>query len=135
RTQIFIGALQNTIGQPLELPIYTQYSTETYNQIDYDPCHVMPFLADLFSSSSNTTSVVWYGLKYETLRLFSSVWRDLGFKENITIDSDHPFFELTDLERINMRFLPSKEALSCASVFVFDFGAPLAKGADKDETS
>ena len=135
RTQIYIRALQNTIGKPLERPIYTQYAPETYNQVDYDPRHIMPFLADLFSSSSNTANVVWYGLKYETLRLFSSVWRDLGFKENITIDSDHPFLELTDLERINMRFLPSEEALSCASVFVFDFGAPLAKGADKDETS
>ena len=135
RTQIYIRALQKAIGRPLEQPTYARYVAETYNQVDYDPRHIMPFLADLFATSSKTTNVVWYGLKYETLRLFSSVWRDLGFSEKITIDINHPFLELGDFEGIGARLLPSEEAFSSASVFVFDFGAPLAKGADKDETS
>ena len=61
-------ALREVIGDPLAAPNVVKYTGETYNKVDYDPRHLLPFLADMFASMPRTCNVGWYGVREETLR-------------------------------------------------------------------
>ena len=83
---VYVQALRDVIGDPLAAPKIVKYTGETYNKVDYDPPHLMPFLADMFVSMPSTLNVGWYGARDETLRLFASIWERLGFTGKILLD-------------------------------------------------
>jgi hypothetical protein len=117
--QLYVKSLQETIGPPLSKPLFAHYTGSTYDSVDYDPGHLMPFLVDLFASSPKGLNVGWYAARAETLRLFVSMWRRLGFGG--TILADNSLAEKTD-GLLNVVFAARETILAEADVFVFDFG-------------
>jgi hypothetical protein len=116
--QVYVKALRETIGNPLTKPRFAHYVGSTYDKTDYDPPHIMPFLADIFFSAARNLNVTWYAEQTETLCLFASIWQNLGFTGKLMVD-DSVFKK--GLRRANVHFVPKATALAEADVFVFDF--------------
>lgn len=115
----YVQALREAIGEPLAEPKIVDRAVRAYNKADYDPRHLLPFLADMFVSMPRRTHVAWYGARMETLRLFAIVWDRLGFTGNILVD--RPIDDAPHLTSA-VRYVPSPDALTEADTFVFDFG-------------
>jgi hypothetical protein len=116
--QVYVKALRETIGDPLTKPRFAHYVGSTYDKVDYDPPHIMPFLADLFFSAARNFNLTWYAEQTETLYLFASIWQKLGFTGKIMVDDS---VVEKDLRDANVHFVPKATALAEADVFVFDF--------------
>lgn len=57
-SRIYIKSLQETIGAPLQEPVVVGYTNANYDKTDYDPRHVIPFLADLFAASPRNSDEI-----------------------------------------------------------------------------
>ena len=116
---VYVQALREVIGEPLAAPKIVTYTGETYNKVDYDPPHLMPFLADMFVSMPRNLNVGWYGARDETLRSFAAIWQRLGFTGKIFLERDIGRQDLTGsvIEHVAM-----PELLAKADAFLFDFG-------------
>ena len=119
-SSVYITALEDSIGAPMLEPAVVGYQSETYNKTDYDPRHVMPFLADLFAASPRDSSVGWYGGRVDTLGIFAKVWTKLGLKGAIYCDEKLKN-DLT-FPDIEVKFVSAGVILDRANAFIFDFG-------------
>jgi hypothetical protein len=117
---VFVSGLREVIGAPLDVPLFASYRTETYNKEDYDARHVLPFLADMFVSSRRNTNIAWFGGRLETLRLFSSIWRKLGFIGSIFIDEN--VLGVDDTANLDVCRVAISHLYEKANAFIFDFG-------------
>jgi hypothetical protein len=117
--QIYVKALKETIGSPLTKPRFSYYTESMFDKVDYDPPHIMPFLADLFVSSSRDLNVAWYAIQTETLSLFARIWQKLGFTGKIFVDES--FIDRSLCHRSHVHLAPRDAILVEADVFVFDF--------------
>ena len=127
---VYVQALREVIGEPLAAPKIVTYTGEAYNKVDYDPPHLMPFLADMFVSMPRTMNVGWYGARDETLRSFAAIWQRLGFTGKILLERDiGQALTGSVIEHVGMSDLSAK-----ADAFLFDFGglqlASVASAAD-----
>ena len=116
---IYVQALRESVGSPLVEPRVVKYTHETYNEIDYDPRHVVPFLADMFVSMPKNSNLAWYGAGTEMLSRFAIVWNRLNFTGKILADCE--LIRQIDFPDA-IEFGPTSEVLSAADLFVFDFG-------------
>ena len=115
---VYVKALRESIGDPLDEPRTIKFTHETFNKIDYDAAHVVPFLADMLATMPKESNLAWCGARTDTLSRFSIVWQRLAFTGKILADS-----ELIRLPESNgvIQVVPMATLLS-ADVFVFDFG-------------
>ena len=121
QARTYIQALQEAIGPPLRKPRFAHYTGSTYDSVDYDPSHVMPFLADVFASLPRSWNVGWFAAQTHTLSLFARIWQRLGFTGRILLD-DPNIIKKLDSSVLNIQLRSSAALLSEADVFVFDFG-------------
>jgi hypothetical protein len=112
---VYLRALRETIGHPLAMPLRSEYKIESYNKVDYDPKHLLPFLTDMFASMPRISNVAWYGARMETLRLFAAAWNKLQFTGKILMDQD-----LLRGEAITA--ISASQVLEQADAIIFDFG-------------
>jgi hypothetical protein len=128
-SSIYVMALKELIGPRLLTPPVVSYYG-TYNETNYDPRHVLPFLADMFISSEKRTNVAWLGARSETLTLFARFWKRLGFTGQILISEalvrDCRFASVPEAAHGDLQTL-----MANADAFVIDFGPP-ADGDDDD---
>jgi len=125
RTSVYIAALRESIGAPQDDVSVVRSTPETFDSMNYDPRHILPFLSDLFASERRDSVVAWTGLRRETFSLFANFWRSSGFSRPIIIDSVGGLGRsagTTDAPAAS----PS-EMLTRADAFVVDFGAPAAQ--------
>ncbi len=117
--RIYVEALREAIGEPLVAPKVVEYTERTYNEGDYDPRHLLPFLADMFLSTPRDSTIAWYGARWETLRLFAIVWNKLNYSGKILVDR-----LLDDNETLvsTIPSVPMATTLADATAFIFDFG-------------
>jgi hypothetical protein len=115
----YIRALRDLIGPPMAAPIVLEYTERTRNKVDYDPFHLLPFLADMFVPMPRSSNVAWYGTKFETARLFAGVWERLGFTGKILLDRT---LLKTGADMAAVRYTTRSRAFVEADTFVFDFG-------------
>jgi hypothetical protein len=116
---VYLQSLREVIGKPLAAPKIVAYTGETYNKVDYDPPHLMPFLADMFVSMPRNMNVGWYGARDETLRSFADIWQRLGFTGKIFLERD---FGRQDWTGSVIQHVALPELLAEADTFLFDFG-------------
>ncbi len=116
---IYVQGLRDAIGAPLVAAPVAQYVGETYNQVDYDPRHLMPYLADMFVSIPRSSNLGWFGAREDTLTLFARIWERLGFTGEILLQWQSSRHDDTapTIRRVSM-----EEVLAESDAFVFDFG-------------
>ena len=86
----YVASLRSVIGNPLEVAPVVAYTSESYDKVDYDPRHILPYLVDLFAAAPKNVVVAWYGLRRPALEMFATVWRSLGFTQPILINAAFP---------------------------------------------
>lgn len=126
---VYVEALREAIGEPLTEPHVTKYTHDTFNRSDYDPRHMVPFLADMFASMPRNTSILWYGAGGDMLSRFARVWRQLGFSGRIMVDVE--LVRQDDLPE-PIELIGGSDGLNRADAYVFDFGG--LPGADRDQS-
>jgi hypothetical protein len=116
----YISALSAAIGSPLESPSRSIYAAWSYDKVDYDARHILPFLVDIFSSAPRTIRVAWWGARADTLARFARVWAELGFINPVIVDGTVPngagFRNASQLEAAGDYIFEHCEA------YIFDFG-------------
>ncbi len=116
---LYVQALSEAIGDPLARPNVVQYTGETYNKVDYDARHLLPFLADMFVTMPRTSNVAWYGIRAETLSLFATIWDRLNFTGMIF--SSSPALQ-RPIATSAISQISSQQILKDANAYIFDFG-------------
>ena len=116
---VYVQALREVIGEPLAAPKIVTYTGETYNKVDYDPPHLMPFLADMFVSMPRNMNLGWYGARDQTLRSFAAIWQRLGFTGKILLEQD---MGRQDRTGSVIQHVELPDLLAKADAFLFDFG-------------
>ena len=120
---VYVQALREVIGDRQTVPNIVKYTGETYNTVDYDRRHLLPFLADMFVSMPRASNLGWYGARDETLQSFASIWEKLDFTGKILLATEEPAESPHDehttaaISQVSLA-----EQLAQADVFVFDFG-------------
>lgn len=126
---IYVRALTEAIGAPLPAPTFVEYTASTYDSSDYDPRHVLPFLADMFACSERDMTIAWSGGREQTLWLFAQVWQKLGFVGRILVDEESAragvFATAPSVVRVELATL-----LEESDAFIVDFGTPENAAAD-----
>ena len=114
----YIPALLVAIGAPQQAALTSTYGPTSYDAVDYDPRHVLPFLLDLVSSARPATRLGWIGYRRETFERFALAWSALGFREPLRVISAMPI-QIGGIVRCDRQAL-----LDDCDMFVLDFGAP-----------
>ncbi len=126
--RVYVQALRDVIGDPLTAPNVVKYTGETYNKVDYDPKHLMPFLADMFVSMPRSLQC---GLVRRERGNTPSVRGHLGKAEfhrqnSLGSSADHSKITATAI-----RYVSTPEVLAAADVFVVDFGGVAPRSIDR----
>ncbi|MEA2934299.1 MAG: hypothetical protein QOD74_945, partial [Variibacter sp.] len=117
----YVDVLRECVGSPQEKPLLADYKRETYDQTDYDPRHVLPFLVDLFLSAERSTKLAWIGARPETLALFAAAWRKLEFTSPILLTRS---LAPTEVPASEFSYVSPETLGDVPNAFVFDFGLP-----------
>lgn len=122
----YVRGLRTAIEAPMERPTLVAYNASTYDKTDFDPRHVLPFLADSFVPAPRQWSVAWEGAGQDMLALFHALWTEMAFTGSILVEpwSAH-LLRLDELKKVEVVERSALEAR--ANVFVFDFGKPSAE--------
>ena len=122
RSKAYVSALKDQIGNRQVAPPIASYTGQSYNKTDYDPRHLLPFLADMFICLEKDTNVAWFGARPQTLSLFSDSGGGWVSQGKIMVEStlrNHTFISSSETTEVDFEAL-----LADADVFVFDFGHP-----------
>jgi hypothetical protein len=124
----YVKALRKQIGERQSAPPVVAYVGENYNKTDYDPRHVLPYLADMFVCCERRTNVAWFGARGGLLARFAGFWKELGFTGDILVDGSlvREAGLATTAEAVEASF---DTLLGKADAFVFDF-APVPESED-----
>jgi len=115
----YFDALRGTIGTPQTKPLESAYRSDSFDRTDCDFAHVLPFLADLFSSVSKGLRVGWAGHVRDRLDRFAAVLDAIGLEQ--------PIFVLEGSKAIRgAPPVPRQEWLDICDAFVFDFSDAVA---------
>ncbi len=116
----YITSLRTSIATPMAQASHIHYSSETFDQISYNPPHVIPYLSDLFVSLPRKTGVSWFGGNRFTLELFCCMWKKLGFSERIMVSKETSDY-LKDVSNDTIRIVDISQITRDTDCFVFDF--------------
>ena len=123
----YVKALKRQIGERQSTPPVVAYVGENYDKTDYDPRHVLPYLADMFVCSERRTNVAWFGARADMLARFAGFWKDLGFTGEVLVDvglvREHGLASCPDAHGTGFEAL-----IDAADAFVLDFGPVSEKG-------
>ena len=121
-----MNALKKQLGASQSAPPVVSYVGEAHNKTDYDPRHVLPYLADMFVCCERRTNLAWFGTRPDTLVRFAGFWKDLGFTGDILVDKalvrEHGLASSPQARELDFKSLASK-----ADAFVFRLRANFAK--------
>lgn len=135
-SNVYIDAIRDAIATPLAAPTEARYVEASYDKVDYDPLHTLPFLLDLFVNAPRHWRLAWFGRRRDTFHLFLLAWQRLGFRESVLVEkslSEHLAAGPTDPCTIQAQ----EAVIENADAFVFDFGLTGASprdGAPSDRT-
>jgi hypothetical protein len=119
--QVYVRALAATLTGEMDEPAEVRHVPATFDAVDYDPRHVLPFLADVCASAPRHSSVGWVGGRDDTFRLFSSAWAHAGFTGPLMVlDWCAPLVWRSVAEQVRV---VEFDALASADLFIVEFSA------------
>lgn len=128
----YVSALLSGVGEAMGEPSEVAYVAATYDQMGYDPRHVVPYLVDALSCYPRTTRIGWIGVEADLLARFGAAWRALGFAGDLNIP-DQAHWLTAAISGVHRR-AAFAELADESDVFVIDFG-PRPNGPDTADDS
>lgn len=121
-SRLYLAGLRMAIPEPAATALSAYYTADSYNRMDYETEHVIPFALDVFASYARDTTVGWCGAKRTLLQCFATAWRRMGFSTPIVVDADARWLgpQLPD----GCIWAGVAELASQCDAFVFDWGKP-----------
>jgi len=120
---VYMHGLRGVLTGEWATPALARYTPESFDQVTYDARHVLPFIADLFSSAPRHWTIAWVGGRVDTFQLFCRVWDRLGFEGRILIPEwSSPLLLPGAPARVSVVELAHLGA--AADVVLVDFGEP-----------
>jgi hypothetical protein len=120
---VYLDGLRAVLTGEWAEPPQASYTSESFNLVTYDPRHVLPFLADLFSSAPRHWTAAWVGGRLDTFRLFCGMWDRLGFEGRVLMPEWCSLL-LAPGAGVQVDVAGPAELASNADVVVIDFGIP-----------
>jgi len=117
-SSVYLEALHKVIGAPQRDSPEVSYTPETFNLVNYDSKHVLPFLTDVFVNLPRKWSIGWLGDRSEMLDLFCGTLKYLGYRTRIILDKEISPSAPHSHHSIELR---AWHDLVHADAFVFDF--------------
>jgi hypothetical protein len=120
-SRLYMRVVRHVVGAPLAEPTEAHYRPESYDKVDYDPQHLLPFLIDIFINAPRDWNIAWFGRSRDTLNRFTRAWQELGFTGHLLIDQEiAPFLMERAFDPVVTR--DRAGILAEADAFIFDFG-------------
>jgi len=117
---LYIAGLDSAIVGELVEPLEVTYAGPTYDTVDYEECHVLPFVTDIFASYPRDTQVGWFPTRPILLEAFAAAFRRMGFENPVLVAHGAEWIG-ADLPA-GCAWMDPLEILEQATAFVFDFG-------------
>ena len=76
--RLYSYALHKAVGEPMQEMTKLELPGTEYDRISYSSSHVVPFLLDLLSAYSASTTVGWLGARGDLLYRLGIAWAELG---------------------------------------------------------
>ena len=121
-SRIYLDGLRAVIRGECAVPTSALYTPDSFDQVTYDPRHVLPFLADLFSSAPRATTIGWIGGRGDTFQLFCSMWERLGATGYI-LREEWASPLLASSPQRGVKSASADEIDRRSDALIFDFGA------------
>jgi hypothetical protein len=120
-SRLYMQVVRRVVGAPMAEPTEAHYRPQSYDKVDCDPQHLLPFLIDLFINAPRGWNVAWFGRSRDTLNRFARAWQELGFTGHLLLDQataplliERAFAPILTRDRTGI--------LADADAFIFDFG-------------
>jgi GT2 family glycosyltransferase len=94
-----------------------------YQDLRYDPEHVVPYLANVIGALPRSWSAAYAGCRNSMFRSFVGLWKALGFTGRILVSEDVAGRALTVDPADGVAVVPEDRAHAQADFFVFEIGA------------
>jgi hypothetical protein len=117
----YVSGLRASIKAPMTQVSEIAYIRDTYDKVDYDADHILPYLVDVLASAPKHWNVAWFGFNKQMFEAFRTAWPKLGFTGHILTEK-HTV--PSGAEGAFVVCAGFNEVLSKADVFIFDFAAP-----------
>lgn len=117
---LYVAGLGTAITGEMAEPSQVTYAGHTYDTVDYDVRHVLPFITDIFASYPRDTQVGWFASRRELLGAFAAAFQRMGFEKPVLVGRGATWIG-ADLPR-GCTWMDPLEMLPQASAFVFDYG-------------
>lgn len=109
---------------PMRQPFYvTGIGLEVYNDLRYDPEHVMPYVANVIGALPRSWNVLYAGVRRTMYRRFVDLWKALGFTGEVLVPEQVARMVLDARDGDGVRIVPEKEAHERADLLLFEAGA------------
>ena len=117
---LYVAGLGTAITGELVEPSQVTYAGHTYDTVDYDVRHVLPFITDIFASYPRDTQVGWFGSRRELLDAFAAAFQRMGFEKPVLVGRGATWIG-ADLPA-GCIWMDPMDIIAQASAFVFDCG-------------
>lgn len=119
-SRLYVDGLKSAITRELLEPSQVAYSTATYDKVDYDVPHVLPFLTDILASYPRDTRIGWFGSRPELLVAFTDASREMGYSLPVLVATGAAW--LGETLPNGCLWSSPDDVIGQAEVFVFDCG-------------
>lgn len=104
------------------------YNARGWNDLNYDPHHVLPYLCDLFSTVPREWSVSYAGCRNRSFGLFCRALAEMGFVGRIAVPDAFSWLDPPSPHAGKVDRVPVDRWIGSAKEFVFEFGLGSSDG-------
>jgi hypothetical protein len=124
----YICGLRSAIATPMAQTAEFGYVRETYDQVEYEADHILPYLTDVLASAPRSWNAAWFGMNQSMLDRFRMAWPKMGFAGQIFVSQKNSILAINAGGSVVQADLT--RALCEADVFIFDFASADGKAID-----
>src|SRR5581483_10805750 len=134
---VYVKAMADVLPQRDQAPQYeSRFYDESFDELDYPPEHVLPYLCDLFAALPRSSKLAYFGARPAMFDLVCRGWSALGFGNPILLTPDFaPGLGAGAQAGQAVRVCSEAEAIAAADFFLFEFGFASADDANARERS
>ncbi|HYM03624.1 MAG TPA: hypothetical protein VET85_11810 [Stellaceae bacterium] len=121
-SKIYVRALEACLPQGTKPYSESYYNTRGWDDLSYDPNHVLPYLCDLFSTTPRGTAISYAGCRNDSFHLFCAALGAMGFVGRIAIPDALTWLGPVPAQAGRIDRVSAADWLHTADEFVFEFG-------------
>lgn len=118
----YLRALEKLLPPGHEPYSESYYNARSWNDLNYDPHHVLPYLCDLFSTVPRGWSISYAGCRNDSFALFCRALAEMGFVGRVAVPDAFAWLDPPSSQAERVDRVPVDRWIRSAQEFVFEFG-------------